>query len=127
MTNARRGAPNFRPLLLSGLLLVFGTGPGCQLPTNLWPPRAEATNDNRKLSLVEIGERSLELGEKLEDQKLLVGALEAYNRAEWAFNYLQQLTGQTPLLLEDARVSRIRVQAQLAANPTPPTSTSPAP
>ena len=53
-------------------------------------------------SLVEIGERSLEMGESMEDEGRTSEANLSYKRALWAFRYHQQLTGEEPLLLDDA-------------------------
>lgn len=103
-----------RRRLRIGLALVLLAAAGCQSLAYPWKTAGSDRIENRHLSLVEIGERSLELGERLEEQNLYVGALEAYRRAEWAFNYLQRLSGQTPLLLEDARASRQRVETKLA-------------
>ena len=62
---------------------------------------------NTQTSLVEIGERAMETGERLEEQGLNKGALEAYQRARWAFSYHQRLTGESALFLDDVR-DRIR-------------------
>ncbi len=53
-------------------------------------------------SLVEIGERSLELGEELESENRVSEANLAYRRALWAFRYHERLTGEEPLLLDEA-------------------------
>jgi len=55
------------------------------------------------LSLVEIGERALDNGERLEREGKRAEALAMYRRADWAFSYHESLTGETPLFLDDAR------------------------
>lgn len=65
------------------------------------------------LSLVEIGERALENGERLEDSGRVAEAEESYRRALWAFRYHHRLTGEHPPLMDEAmqasrRVSRRR-------------------
>lgn len=55
------------------------------------------------LSLVEIGERSVESGERLARQGNKSEAATAYRRAIWAFNYHESLTGTQPILLDDAK------------------------
>lgn len=54
-------------------------------------------------SLVEIGEYSLEEGEWLENAGRKPEANQAFRKAIWAFGYHQQLTGEEPLLLYEAR------------------------
>lgn len=53
-------------------------------------------------SLVEIGERSLEMAEELESDDKRVESHLAYKRALWAFRYHEQLTGEEPFLLDEA-------------------------
>lgn len=53
-------------------------------------------------SLVEIGERSLELAESLENKGRSGEANASYRRALWAFTYHEHLTGEEPFLMEDA-------------------------
>lgn len=53
-------------------------------------------------SLVEIGERSLELAEDWEGRGKRVEAHTEYKRALWAFRYHQRLTGEEPFLLDEA-------------------------
>ncbi len=53
-------------------------------------------------SLVEIGERSLEEAESLENRGLTRDANIAYRRALWAFRYHEKLTGEQPFLLDEA-------------------------
>ena len=53
-------------------------------------------------SLVEIGERSIEQAENMEDDGLASEANISYKRALWAFRYHQHLTGEEPLLLDEA-------------------------
>ncbi len=54
------------------------------------------------LSLVEIGERSLESAERFENAGNLREAEISYRRALWAFGYHEKLTGEQPLLLDEA-------------------------
>lgn len=54
-------------------------------------------------SLVEIGERSLEVAETMERDGQYPDAHASYRRALWAFNYHEHLTGEEPLLLEEAQ------------------------
>lgn len=72
-----------------------------------------ASGSMQGLSLIEIGERAMETGERLEEQGLTRGALESYRRAAWAFEYHRSLTGVAPLLLEDAHESAARVHRKL--------------
>ncbi len=53
-------------------------------------------------SLVEIGERSLELAEELEGEGRRAEANVQYKRSLWAFKYHERLTGEEPFLLDDA-------------------------
>ncbi len=53
-------------------------------------------------SLVEIGERSLEQAERLENGGRRAEANSQYKRALWAFTYHERLTGEEPFLLDDA-------------------------
>lgn len=53
-------------------------------------------------SLVEIGERSLELAESLENTGRAGEANASYRRAVWAFTYHEHLTGEEPLLMDEA-------------------------
>lgn len=85
---------------LVGLLGVW-TMAGCE--GGLWPAGRADSAAPPHMSLVEIGERALETGSTLEDRGLLDGAREAYARAVWALSYHQDLTGEAPLLLDDAR------------------------
>jgi hypothetical protein len=61
------------------------------------------------LSLVEIGERSLESAERLEAAGNLGDAEASYKRAVWAFGYHERLTGEQALLMDEAKegVSRL--------------------
>lgn len=54
-------------------------------------------------SLVEIGERSLELAELKENDNQIAEANASFRRALWAFEYHEHLTGEEPLLMEEAR------------------------
>ena len=65
---------------------------------------------NSGLSLVEIGERSFELGERYEDEGNASPALIAYQRSVWAFKYHEALTGNQPLLLDEAMAGVKRLQ-----------------
>lgn len=53
-------------------------------------------------SLVEIGERALEAGEEMESQGRLGEAHLSYRRSLWAFRYHEKLTGEEPILLDEA-------------------------
>ncbi|MCC8108083.1 MAG: hypothetical protein LIQ30_03345, partial [Planctomycetes bacterium] len=53
-------------------------------------------------SLVEIGERSLELGEELESENRVAEANLAYRRALWAFREHESITAEAPLLLDES-------------------------
>jgi|GEM_PF-2111113 hypothetical protein len=53
-------------------------------------------------SLVEVGERSLEDGERLENLDRIGEANTAYRRALWAFRYHERLTNEQPFLLDEA-------------------------
>ena len=92
------------PFLLF-LLAALVFSPGCNGKGGDKDPEAE-----RRLSLTEIGERALGTGEMLEEQGLHRGALEAYERAVWAFVYHERLTGTAPLLLDDARENLTRLR-----------------
>ncbi|MDR0362791.1 MAG: hypothetical protein LBJ46_08940 [Planctomycetota bacterium] len=78
------------PLLLACALAL----PGC--------PGAEPSRPVNTLSLVEIGERALENGERQEAAGRRDEARESYRRALWAFRYHERLTGEQPLLLDEA-------------------------
>lgn len=54
-------------------------------------------------SLVEIGERSLEVAETKEMDGRMAEANASYRRALWAFTYHEHLTGEEPLLMEEAQ------------------------
>lgn len=54
------------------------------------------------LSLVEIGERSLESAERFEAQGNWRDADNSYRRALWAFDYHERLTGEQPILRDEA-------------------------
>ena len=73
------------------------------------PERNPDRTVRANLSLVEIGERSLDAGERLEREGKRAESLTMYKRADWAFSYHEALTGETPLFLDDARekVSRL--------------------
>lgn len=53
-------------------------------------------------SLVEIGERTLEQAEELENEGRSAEANALYKRSLWAFRYHERLTGEEPFLLDDA-------------------------
>lgn len=63
-------------------------------------------------SLVEIGERSLELAEAKENDGLTAEANASYRRAQWAFTYHEHLTGEEPLLMEEAQDGVRRTSAK---------------
>ena len=71
------------------------------------------------LSLIEIGERAMETGENLQEQGLNQGALESYERAQWAFEYHQELTGEAPLLLDHARNSAAQLRRKFFSPKNP--------
>lgn len=77
-----------------GLLLLLAALSGCT-------PSGQESNAG--LSLVEIGERSLEAAEHEESQGNIGGANDSYRRSLWAFRYHEKLTGEQPLLLEEAQ------------------------
>lgn len=54
------------------------------------------------LSLVEIGERSLESAERFEAAGNTRDAEISYRRALWAFGYHEKLTGEQPILMDEA-------------------------
>lgn len=61
------------------------------------------------LSLVEIGERSLESAERLESAGNLSDAEASYKRAVWAFGYHERLTGEQALLMDEAKEGAARL------------------
>lgn len=69
--------------------------PGCQKTKDV-----DQTGAHQ--SLVEIGERSLEMAESLEDRGKTGEANAAFRRAIWAFTYHQHLTGEEPFLMDEA-------------------------
>lgn len=91
--------------LACGLLLAASGG--CVAPTSGGREGAAVPS---RLSLIDIGERAMETGERLEDEELHLGALEAYRRALWAFEYHYRLTGREPLFLVEARESVARME-----------------
>ena len=94
-----------RRIMACAMLAVFGLfAAGCPDQN---PDRTARAN----LSLIEIGERSLDRGERLEREGKHAEALELYRQAEWAFSYHESLTGDAPLFLDDAqdKVSRLSV------------------
>ncbi len=64
------------------------------------------------LSLVEIGERSLESAERFEAAGHWRDADISYRRALWAFSYYERLTGEQPLLLDEAKDGARRLAAR---------------
>ncbi len=97
-------------LLLSACCLIACAG--CN--NRLLGPRSDSGRTNTHTSLVEIGEHALETGERLEEQGLTRGAMEAYQRALWAFSYHQRLTSESALLLDDVRdrIQHLRLTMQ---------------
>ncbi|MDR1611271.1 MAG: hypothetical protein LBT97_00640 [Planctomycetota bacterium] len=83
-----------KTLLLILLFLHPLVAAGCSDPG--------ANRDGAGLSLVEIGERALENGERQADSGRVVEARESYRRALWAFRYHKRLTGEQPLLMDEA-------------------------
>jgi hypothetical protein len=80
-------------LRLAALPLIFFLLAGCA---------GGAGNRGRSQSLVEIGEQSLERAEAGERLNRPAEANVLYRRALWAFRYHERLTGEQPLLLDDA-------------------------
>lgn len=91
-------------------LPLMGGCPPEKLPGARTLGLGREVSPDRDRTLLDIGERSLDTGERLEEQGFRQGALEAYERAVWAFRYHERLTGDTPLLMEDAldSVERLR-------------------
>lgn len=81
----------FLPLLLVASVTLL---PGC--------PETDTRHMSSGLSLVEIGERSLESAERFQMAGNREAAGKSYRRALWAFSYHQRLTGEEPLLMDDA-------------------------
>lgn len=77
------------------LLLLSGLPAGCGRVRDVDQAGAHQ-------SLVEIGERSLELAEIMENEGRISEAHQAYRRSKWAFEYHEHLTGEEPLLSEEA-------------------------
>ncbi len=77
------------------LCLSLALIPGCF-------PTANTNDQGAHQSLVEIGERALETAEEMENRDENAEANLYYRRALWAFRYHEQLTGEEPLLLEEA-------------------------
>ena len=65
-------------------------------------PDDEERHMSTNLSLVEIGERSLESAERFEAAGNYRDADISYRRALWAFDYHEKLTGEQPILLDEA-------------------------
>ncbi|MBN2712644.1 MAG: hypothetical protein JXR97_09490 [Planctomycetes bacterium] len=74
------------------------------------------TETNSELSLNDIGEKAMENAEKLEDEVLYLGALESYQRAQWAFEYYKTLTGRDPVYLGEAEYGVTRLQGKVGGN-----------
>ena len=83
-----------RFFLSSLLLAACLTLSGC--------PEANQGHMSANLSLVEIGERSLESAERFEAAGNYRDADISYRRALWAFGYHEKLTGEQPILLDEA-------------------------
>jgi len=64
-------------------------------------------------------DETLDIAERLEEEGLYAGALEACERAIWAFEYHLTLTQQAPLLLDDARASAVRMRRKLRMDAPP--------
>ncbi len=111
ITGGRTGRSPFVPawwsfrLLLPLLLLCVAIIPGCFSSPN-------ANDQGAHQSLVEIGERALETAEELENQSESAEANLYFRRALWAFRYHEQLTGEEPLLLEEALEGKRRTDKE---------------
>lgn len=66
-------------------------------------PGEQPGHMSANLSLVEIGERSLESAERFEAAGNLKDADISYRRALWAFRYHEKLTGEQAILMDEAR------------------------
>lgn len=84
-----------RPALCAALLSAFVLCAGCEEAKDLDQKGANQ-------SLVEIGERAIENADTLESEGRASEANLSYKRALWAFRYHQHLTGEEPLLLDEA-------------------------
>ena len=62
------------------------------------------------LSLTSIGVISNDLGEKYEEEGARDKALAHYRRAVWAFTQVEALTGERPVLLDDALDNLARIE-----------------
>lgn len=99
--------------LRAGLLALCGgfLFSGCDVQTT--------NHMSANLSLVEIGERSLESAERFEAAGRWRDADISYRRALWAFSYHERLTGEQPLLLDEARNGTSRMAKTRAPAPAP--------
>jgi hypothetical protein len=84
-----------RALVATVLALCTLLLPGCE--------NTPLPDKGANQSLVGIGEQLLDRAESLENNNRSGEANATYRRALWAFTYHQQLTGEAPLLLDDAR------------------------
>jgi hypothetical protein len=84
-----------RPAVCAALLSACALCAGC-------PEAKDLDQKGANQSLVEIGERAIENGETLEGEGRASEANISYKRALWAFRYHQHLTGEEPLLLDEA-------------------------
>lgn len=106
-----------RGLLTHGMLGLFFCS--CLGIEGCSPFLSSSPRDSGRLSLIEIGEQAIEKAEKLEAESRDQDALEAYERAVWAFEYHLQLTGTPPLFFEEARQGRDRLRAKVEASQPP--------
>ena len=88
-------------LLAAACLTIL---PGCL--------EAESSHMSANLSLVEIGERSLESAERFEAAGNPRDAEISYRRALWAFGYHERLTGEQPILMDEAEEGARRLAAE---------------
>ncbi len=97
------------PSIISPVILAVGFA--LCLLAGCFPPPA-ANDQGAHQSLVEIGERALETAEELENKDETAEANLYYRRALWAFRYHEQLTGEEPLLLEEALEGKKRTEKE---------------
>lgn len=106
---------HFASLRFALFALLAAATAGCELSAEPAPSHEVSPH----LSLTDIGEHSVATAESLEEDGLTAGALEAYRRALWAFEYHQTLTGRPPLLLEEARAGVARLERKKSSQTSP--------
>lgn len=100
MERLERNSPFVYRRLLSRTLGVMGIAAYVLLIAGCGP--VAEPDKGAHQSLVEIGEHSLEEAERLEMNGRKGEANAAYQRSLWAFRYHEHLTGEEPLLLDEA-------------------------